>query len=92
MKINIEISFSFKRDLPADTVLDLPTGADVITALRALVKQFPAIMDRIFAADGSPRRYINALINGENVAFNRGFETVLHDGDRLTILPPVGGG
>ena len=92
MKIDLEISFSFKRDLPADIVLDLPAGADVITALRALVTRFPVIEARIFAVDGSPRRYVNALINGGNVAFNRGFETVLHDGDRVTILPPVGGG
>ena len=92
MKVGVEISFSFKRDLPADIVLDLPDNADVITALRAFVRRFPVVENRIFAADGSPRRYVNALINGGNVAFKRGFRTALHDGDCLTILPPVGGG
>ena len=92
MKIDIEISFSFKRDLPAKIVVELPTGADVRAALHALVRQFPQIEGRIFSPQGEIHRHINALVNGGNVAFNRGFETVLHDGDHLTILPPVGGG
>ncbi len=92
MKVKVEISFSFKRDLPPEIILELPEGADVMAALRALVRRFPRIEGRIFSPQGEPHRHINALVNGGNVSFKRGFETVLHDGDQLTILPPVGGG
>ena len=92
MKIDVEISFSFKRDLPPRIHLELPVGADVLAALRTLVRRFPQIEGRIFSPDGKIHRHINALVNGGNVSGKRGFATVLHNGDRLTILPPVGGG
>jgi len=92
MKVKVEISFSFKRDLPPEIVLELPDGADVRTALFALVRRFPQIEGRIFSPQGEIHRHINALVNGGNISFKRGFDTLLHDGDHLTILPPVGGG
>jgi len=93
MNVSVEIAFSFKREVDADDRrLDLPAGATVVDALQALVRRVPAIERRIFDADGAIRRNINALINGGNVQFRDRFETVLRDGDRLTILPPVGGG
>jgi len=92
MKVKVEISFSFKRDLPPEITLELSDGADVRAALDALVRRFPQIEERIFSPRGEIHRHINALVNGGNVSFKRGFETVLHDGDQLTILPPVGGG
>ena len=93
MRVLLEIAFSFKRELAAaDPVLDLPEGADVAAALRHLGGAFPEIRDRLFAKDGRPHRHINALVNGENVTFKRGFATRLRDGDHLTVVPPVGGG
>ncbi len=35
---------------------------------------------------------LDRLKNGGNVRFQRGFATLLQDGDHLAILPPVGGG
>jgi len=92
MRIQVEISFSFKREVEPEIVLDLPEGADVLFALRALVRRFPRIKGRIFSQKGEVHRHINVLVNGGNVSFKKGFATVLHDGDHLTILPPVGGG
>ncbi len=92
MRITLEVSFSFKRRLPPGLTLALPEGADILAALRALSQRFPPIEERLFTRDGRVHRHINALLNGRNVASEKGFETVLHDGDHLTILPPVGGG
>ena len=93
MKISVEIGFSFKRELDDDyRALELPDGATVHTALTELGRHYPAIEGRLFDERGEVRRNINALINGGNVQFRQRFETVLIDGDRLTILPPVGGG
>jgi len=93
MRIEIEIGFSFKRELKGDfRHLDLPEGTDVEGALRRLAEIHPGIAGRLFDQEGRIRSYINALINGGNVVHRRGFRTVLTDGDRLTILPSVGGG
>ena len=93
MTITVEIGFSFKLEVnPSDLSLDLPEGTDVQAALNELARRFPHIKGRLFTNSGEVHRHINALINGENVSFKKGFATVLRDGDRLTVLPPVGGG
>lgn len=93
IRVSIEIGFSFKHEIgSAQPSIELPAGADVRAALRALAERHSAIADRLFDGRGEIHRYINTLVNGENVASRQGFATVLSDGDRLTILPPVGGG
>jgi molybdopterin synthase sulfur carrier subunit len=93
MRIDLEVAFSFKRELDDGyRSLDLPTGSDVEAAMREWVRNHPKASARVFDESGAIRRHINALINGGNVALRAGFQTVLEDGDRLTILPPAGGG
>jgi len=93
MTITLEIAFSFKHAIGTSTLsLELPTGADAVLALEELIRRFPQLERRLFAESGVIHRHINALINGENVSFRKGFATSLHQGDRLTLLPPVGGG
>jgi len=93
LKIEIEVAFSFKRELDEGyRALDLPEGSDVETAIREWACLHPLARDRLFDEQGAIRRHINALINGGNVTLREGFRTMLKDGDRLTILPPAGGG
>ncbi len=93
MNVTLEVSFSFKRELDDNPVtIELADVATVMTSLRAFASLHPMISRRIFGPDGEVMPYINVLKNGGNVRFQRGFETILHDGDHLTILPPVGGG
>jgi molybdopterin synthase sulfur carrier subunit len=93
IRVRVEIGFSFKRELAGDyRELVVPSGADVALALRALVDRFPAIEGRIFGRLGEVRRDVGVLVNGGNVLRRDGLRTELADGDRLTLLPPVGGG
>jgi len=93
IRVQVEIGFSFKRELAGDyRELVVPSGADVAVALRALVDRFPAIEGRIFGRLGEVRRDVGVLVNGGNVLRRNGLRTELADGDRLTLLPPVGGG
>jgi sulfur-carrier protein len=93
MRIRIEIGFSFKRELPDDyRELELPDGADIALALRTLAERFPGVRVRVFTGSGEIRRDVSVLLNGTNAARRDGVRTRLADGDRLTLLPPVGGG
>lgn len=47
---------------------------------------------RLLEADGSVRRLLNVFVNGKNVRFLHGLDTVLEEGDEVSILPAVGGG
>jgi len=93
MRIEVEIAFSFKRTLDEGyRNLDLEDGVDVETAIRTWIDRHPRARSRLLDDAGAIRRNINALVNGGNVTLREGFRTCLADGDRLTILPPVGGG
>ena len=94
MKIAVEIAFSFKHELDNGyRSLELPSYATVLDAFVALGSSYDVFRERVFAsAGGEIRRNMNALINGGNVQLREGFDTKLVEGDRLTVLPPVGGG
>ena len=47
---------------------------------------------RVLNADGTPRSLINIYINGKNMRFSNGMQTILKDGDEVYILPAVAGG
>ena len=93
MNVSVEIAFSFEHESDdAYRSLELPEGASVLDAFRMLANRYSVFRERVFDEAGEIRRNINALINGGNVLFREGFDTVLRDSDRLSVLPPMGGG
>jgi MoaD family protein len=46
----------------------------------------------VYDGEKRVRDYLSFMLNGINVNSLKGFETLLKDGDVLSILPPVGGG
>jgi len=49
-------------------------------------------LDKACFEDGQLRDYVKLLVNGHNIAFLDGLETVLKDGDVIAVFPPVAGG
>jgi len=93
VRIDVEIAFSFKHELDEGyRCLELPNRSTVLDAFNVLASRYVAFRERVFDATGDIRRNINALINGQNVQYREGFRTVLAEGDRLSVLPPIGGG
>ena len=82
------------------TILRAYTGGDKIVTgegadLRALIadldSRYPGIGERLIDEQGL-RRYVNVYLNDEDVRFLGGLDTVVADGDSVTILPAVAGG
>ena len=82
------------------TILRPYTGGDKIVSgdgadLRALIAdldlRFPGISERLVDEQGL-RRFVNVYLNDEDVRFLGGLDTVVADGDSVTILPAVAGG
>jgi len=48
--------------------------------------------DYLYDKKGNMRSYLIFLVNGKSIATLQGFETKLRDRDKVSILPPVGGG
>ncbi len=58
--------------------------------LQELEIDFPVLAAKLVT--GLDAGYLNVLINGRNIHFLQGHDTVLQDGDTVAFLPPVGGG
>jgi MoaD family protein len=54
--------------------------------------RFAGLKGRLITDDGSLHRFVNVYVNDEDVRFTGSLDTVLNDGDSVTILPAVAGG
>ncbi|NIR03493.1 MAG: molybdopterin synthase sulfur carrier subunit [Gemmatimonadales bacterium] len=67
-------------------------GATVRDALAHLEAQFPGIRSRLYGDDGELRRFVNIYVNDEDIRFLDGEDTLLREGDELSIVPSIAGG
>jgi molybdopterin synthase sulfur carrier subunit len=56
-----------------------------------LEKDYPGIKERL-SEGGKVRRFINIYVNDEDIRFVNKEETVLKDGDNISIVPAIAGG
>jgi molybdopterin synthase sulfur carrier subunit len=66
-------------------------GTTVGEALDAVFDAHGDLRERI-TQDGDLRRFVNVYVSGEDIRFQQGLQTVINDGDEVTILPAVAGG
>jgi sulfur-carrier protein len=66
-------------------------GSTVGEVLDALYERYGELRARI-SEDGGLRRFVNVYVDGEDIRFLDGLDTVVEDGDEVTILPAVAGG
>ena len=66
------------------------TLREVISALAAEYGQ--QFKDRIYDETGKLRRFVNIYINGKDIRFLGHLNSELSEGDRVSIIPAVGGG
>jgi molybdopterin converting factor small subunit len=52
----------------------------------------PGIKARICDEQGNLRRFVNFYVNSEDIRFLDGANTVLNDGDEVSIIPAIAGG
>ncbi len=57
----------------------------------ALERDYPGMRERL-SESGKIRRFINIYVNDEDIRFLNKEETVLKDGDIISIVPAIAGG
>lgn len=75
----------------ADT-LSLDGGATVASLLQAITTTHPGLNKPLLDESGSPRRFVNLYLNGEDIRFLQNTDTALKDGDEISIVPAIAGG
>ncbi|MBA2124020.1 molybdopterin synthase sulfur carrier subunit [bacterium Unc6] len=67
-------------------------GTNIKELIDDLERNFPGIKGRICDETGKVRRFINIYVNEEDVRFLQQDQTLLEDGDEVSIIPAIAGG
>jgi sulfur-carrier protein len=67
-------------------------GGTVAEALAALDAAHPGFNDRLHDEGGNLRRFVNVFVADEDIRFLDGVQTVIKDGETVSIVPAVAGG
>ncbi len=78
----------------------LVQGRDIVTVggstgrevLDDLERQCPGIRQRICEESGEVRRFVNVFLNDEDIVHINGLDSLVSDGDVLSIVPAIAGG
>jgi len=72
---------------------ELPLAATTVRAALVQIEQaHPALYRSICDETGAVRRHVNLFVNATNVRDLESLETLLAEGDGITIMPAVSGG
>lgn len=93
MQLHFKFFANF-REAVGQKHLDWSYEEDAVTAgemLADLEAEYEGLEGSLLE-NGDVRTAVNVLVNGRDVAHIDGLETVLEDGDTVSIFPPVAGG
>ena len=51
-----------------------------------------ALRARLFDSRGDPSKYLTVMLNGKNIAYKDGIDTVVKGSDQVYVIPVVSGG
>ncbi len=92
MKVTVK-SFATLRDhMDAEFAIEIQESATVAVLLTTLTERYPKLEDEIFLENGTLKDFVNILLNGRNIAFIHGLDSILSEGDLIALFPPAGGG
>jgi molybdopterin synthase sulfur carrier subunit len=60
--------------------------------IKELEDRFPGMKDRLLDKDGNIMKFVNIYVNGEDIRFLNGMETVINDNSEISIVPASAGG
>jgi sulfur-carrier protein len=67
-------------------------GANIAEIIENLNSSYSGLKDRLCDDKGELRRFVNIYVNEEDIRFLKGRDTVLKDGDEVSIVPAIAGG
>ncbi len=70
-------------ELPASTVGE---------ALRNLTEKHPELHKHLYNGEGRLRAFVNVYLNDDDIRYLQQEQTVVSDGDTLSIIPSIAGG
>lgn len=91
MRVRVRVFGDLAKILGKDLVMDLPLGSTVGDLLDKIGERHVRLTESVLAGGGQNANMV-VLLGGLNVQFLRKLETILNEGDVVSLLPPAGGG
>ena len=94
MKVTVKF-FTTLREIVGkkEEEFEFSKGTTIKEVLRHLSESYGrTFKEYIYNEKGRIKSHLEFLINGKSITTLQGFETKLKDGDKIAIIPPVGGG
>ncbi len=66
-------------------------GGTIISLVNDLDRKYPGLAERV-SENGKIRRFVNIYVNDEDIRFLNAEETLVKDGDEVSIVPAIAGG
>jgi molybdopterin synthase sulfur carrier subunit len=93
MELELRFFATFREAVGQKTLeREFEDGATVGEVLLTLESAYTGLEDDLVDDAGDLQPNLNILKNGREVLHMEGTETVLEDGDTLSVFPPVAGG
>jgi sulfur-carrier protein len=68
------------------------TAGTVAEALKGLTARHPELRPHLYTDDGRLRAFVNVYLNDEDIRYLSKEQTLVKDGDTLSIVPSIAGG
>jgi molybdopterin synthase sulfur carrier subunit len=91
MPVKIRIPSPLRNFTNGADIIEVP-GGNVAQALDQLKEKAKGIETRLFKAPNQLNRYVNIYKNEEDIRFLQNLDTLVNDGDELSIVPAIAGG
>lgn len=76
----------------AEPAVETQAGQTVRDLVNEMVARWPDLRAEMLDADGNLLRRISIMLNGRNIIYLNRLDTVIPEGAKIDIFPPVGGG
>lgn len=90
MAVKVKIPTPLQRLTEGKEEVEGKAG-NIMELIGDLDKRFPGIGERL-SDSGKVRRFVNIYVNEEDIRFLQAEDTVVKDGDEVSIVPAIAGG
>lgn len=90
MAVKVRIPTPLQRLTQSKEEVEGKAGT-IIELIKELDINYPGILERIVEGD-KIRRFVNIYVNEEDIRFMQAEQTIVKDGDEVSIIPAIAGG
>jgi molybdopterin converting factor small subunit len=91
MAVAVHLPAVLSRLADGNRVIEVE-GATVGEVVNGAAARFPGLGPRFRDEQGRPYAFVTFYLNDDDIRLRQGFETPVHHGDELTVVPAIAGG